>query len=76
MEINEIKPFLMDFLYSEPMPEVARAEDVRFRGYPHDPQLKINKRKKKRKSCQITKKVTGRHYMPKRSWHKQGWLNS
>lgn len=45
--MNEIKPFAMDFLYLGPMLEVARVEDLRFRGYPQDPQLqsigRINK---------------------------------
>ena len=29
----------MDLRYSEPMPEVIRLEDVKFKGYPQDPQL-------------------------------------
>lgn len=37
----------MDFWYSDPMPEVIRFEDVKFRGYPHDPQLKRKDLKKK-----------------------------
>lgn len=47
MEINEIKPFAMDFLYSGPMPEIARVEDVRFGGYPQDPQLQSIERRDK-----------------------------
>ena len=44
-EANVIDPFLMDFLYSDAILDVIRFEDVKFRGYPQEPQLQSGKAK-------------------------------
>lgn len=39
MDSKDIEPFFMDLRYLEPISDVIRLEDARFRGYPHEPQL-------------------------------------
>jgi len=39
MDKKEMMPFLMALRYSEPIFEVMRFDELKFKGYPQDPQL-------------------------------------